>query len=146
MEYYNKAKMLLDKDAVEFTGGVTIDKIRKAEESLKIKFSESYKAFLLDFGAGDIGGEAIFGIVKDKRKDLDIDMVRITHMEHKYKMPKYMVVIFYNFSEDSLYCLDTSKMYKNECPIVSVSNDYTNIKIVADSFGEFFYQMLADRE
>ena len=138
MEYYHKAKKLLDMDAVDFTGAVTTEEIQKAEKFLNVTFPESYKAFLLDFGAGDIGGEVIFGIVKNKQKDADIDMVKITCMEHEYQMPKQMAVIFYDSLDDSLYCLDTSKMCEGECPVVSVPSDYTNIKIVADGFGEFF--------
>lgn len=44
-------------DEVDFTGAVTAEEIQKAEKLLNITFPESYKAFLLDFGAGDIGGE-----------------------------------------------------------------------------------------
>ena len=146
MEYYHKAKKLLDMDAVDFTGAVTTEEIQKAEKLLNITFPESYKAFLLDFGAGDIGGEVIFGIVKNKQKDADIDTVKITRMEHEYQMPKHMAVIFYDSSDDSLYCLNTSKMCEGECPVVSVPSDYSNIKVVADSFGEFFYQLVEDDE
>lgn len=141
-----KAKELLDTDAVDFTGAIPIDEIEKAEKELKVIFPESYKVFLKEFGAGDIGGEIIFGIVKNKRENQDINMVKITHMEHEYKMPKYMVVIYYNESNDCLYCLDTRKMSNNECPVVSVSDNYTDIKIVANSFGEFFYQMVSDED
>lgn len=146
MEYYIKAKERIDMDAANFTGAVSIAEIEKAEKKLKVVFPESYKAFLKEFGAGDIGGEIIFGIVKNKRKDQDINMVKITKMEHQYKMPKHMVVIYYNESNNNLYCLDTSRMNNNECPVVSVPEDYTDIKIVANSFGEFFYQMLSDDE
>ena len=146
MDNYIKAKEILDMDAVDFTGAVTIEEIQKAEQKLNVKFPESYKAFLKDFGAGDVGGEVIFGIVNNEREDEDIDMVKITRMEHEYKMPKHMVVIYYDESNDSLCCLDTSKMNNNECPVVSVPNDYEDIEIVADSFGEFLYEMVYDEE
>ena len=146
MEYYMKAKERLDIDATDFTGAISADEILKVEKKLKVIFPESYKAFLTEFGAGDIGGEIIFGIVKNTRKNKDINMVKITQMEHEYKMPKYMVVIYYNESDDCLYCLDTSKMKNGECPVVSVPDNYTDIKTVANSFGEFFYQMVSDEE
>lgn len=144
MDYYKKAKTLFDMNTVDFTGGVNIDKISKAEQTLKLTFPESYKAFLQDFGAGDVGGEVIFGIVNNKQEHADLDMVKITGMEHKYKMPKHMVVIYYSESDDKLYCLDTSQMCEKECPVVSVPSDYVNITKVASSFGEFLYEMVEE--
>lgn len=146
MEYYIKAKECLDIDATEFTGAVSIAEIEKAEKMLNVTFPESYKAFLKEFGAGDVGGEIIFGIVKDDRKDEDVNMVKITQMEHDYKMPKHMIVIHYSEYDDCLYCLDTSKMNSGECPVVAVPDDYININMVANTFGEFFYQMVCEDE
>ena len=142
MEYFKKCKLLIDYDAVEFTGGVESSEIDNAEKKLNMKFPKSYKEFLLQFGAGDIGGEVIFGITK--KKNSDIDMVKITKMEHDYKMPKYMIVINYNASSDSLVCLDTSKFEQEECPVVSVPNDYKDIRFVANSFGEFLFNLLTE--
>lgn len=127
-------------DNGDFTGGVNATAIEKAEKKLNLKFPKSYKEFLLKFGAGDIGGEIIFGITVKK----DLDMVKITKMEHDYKMPKCMIVINYDSSTDALICLDTSKFEDEECPVVAVPSDYQNIKILANSFGEFMIEYLED--
>lgn len=149
MKFYNKAKEIINLDITEFTGGVPEDIINNAMETLNLPFPESYKAFLADFGSGDAGGEIIFGLIEDKedsgysyddKYDGAEDVVKITQIEHRNKMPEYMVVINYNDSADGLfYCLDTSKMENGECPVVEVSGDYKNIEIVAESFGKFFY-------
>lgn len=154
MEFYNKAKKIIDLGITEFTGGVTDDIINNAMETLGLEFPESYKAFLSDFGGGDAGGEIIFGLTANKNKhtmeyegqgDIE-DVVQITQMEHKYKMPGYMVVINYCESDgDGLfYCLDTSRMKDGECPVVKVPEDYKNIETVSESFGKFFYDYVKE--
>ncbi len=62
MKYYKKAKEIMDMDATEFIGSVSEREIENAMKSLSVVFPESYKAFLIDFGGGDAGGEIIFGI------------------------------------------------------------------------------------
>ena len=152
MKFYNKAKEIINLDITEFEGGVTEDIINNAMETLGVVFPESYKAFLSDFGGGDAGGEIIFGLRNNKNEteaeyegQEDIkDVVQVTQMEHRYKMPKHMVVINYTVSNNSLYCLDTSKMENGECPVVEVPEDYKNIKIVSESFGKFFYDYVME--
>ncbi len=144
MIHYNKAKELLDMEAVEFTGGVSEDIIRNAEKTLNLTFPESYRSFLMEFGAGDIGGEVVFGLIAKEHENSDMDMMKITQVEHDYKMPKYMAVIFYNSFDDCLYCLDTSQMKEGECPVVRVSSDYEDVEIVAESFGEFLLDLVEE--
>lgn len=153
MEFYNKAKEIINMDITEFTGGVPEDVINNAMKTLNLTFPESYKAFLTDFGSGDAGGEIIFGLTEgeedngyeyDDKYDGAEDVVKITQMEHKNKMPECMLVINYSYCGDSFYCLDTSKMKNGECPVVEVSGDYKNIETVAESFGEFFYNYVMD--
>lgn len=57
MNYYKKAKELMDMDATEFVGGVSEGEIKNAMKALSVVFPESYKAFLADFGGGDAGGD-----------------------------------------------------------------------------------------
>ena len=146
MNYYDKAKALLDEDAVDFTGAVSAEEIRNAQEKLNVKFPMSYKAFLSDFGAGDVGGEVIFGIVQDKELDSEIDMVEITCTEYDNGLPEGMVIIYYDHCDENLYCLDTNRMKDDECPVVSIDEEYEVIEVIADSFGEFMYQLVYDEE
>ena len=138
MEYYKKAKEIMDMDATEFIGSVLESKIENAMKSLSVTFPESYKTFLSDFGGGDAGGEIIFGITNNEEDDVVI----ATQMERSQGLPKNLVII--GFSNDTLVCLDTSKMNNGECPVVEVNYDYSNIEVVADTFGKFLYEYLEE--
>ena len=136
MKYYKKAKENIDMDATEFIGSVPESEIENAMKSLSVTFPESYKAFLTDFGGGDAGGEIIFGITNNEEEDVVI----ATQMEHEQGLPKNLVVI--GFWNDTLVCLDTSKMNNGECPVVEVNDDYSETKVIADTFGKFLYEYL----
>lgn len=137
MKYYKKAKEIMDMDATEFIGGVPESKIEDAMKTLSVVLPESYKAFLTDFGGGDAGGEIIFGITENE----DDDIVIATQMERSQGMPEKLVII--GFFSDTLVCLDTGKMRDGECPVVELDDGY-NETIVADTFGKFLYEYLAE--
>lgn len=136
MNYYKKAKKYMDMDAAEFVGGISENEIENAMKTLSVVFPESYKAFLSDFGGGDAGGEIIFGITNNEEDDVVIS----TQMERSQGLPKNLIII--GFSNDTLVCLDTSKMNNGECPVVEVNDDYSEIEVVADTFGKFLYEYL----
>lgn len=136
MNYYKKAKKYMDMDAAEFVGGISENEIENAMKTLSVVFPESYKAFLSGFGGGDAGGEIIFGITNNEEDDVVI----ATQMERSQGLPKNLIII--GFSNDTLVCLDTSKMNNGECPVVEVNDDYSEIEVVADTFGKFLYEYL----
>ncbi len=136
MEYYKKAKGIMDMDATEFVGGISESEIENAMRTLSVAFPESYKAFLIDFGGGDAGGEIIFGITNNAEDDVVI----ATQTERSVGLPKNLVII--GFWSDTLICLDTSKMEGGECPVVEVNYDYSEIEVIADTFGKFLYEYL----
>ena len=61
-------------------------------------------------------------------------------MERSQGFPKNLIII--GFSNDTLVCLDTSKMNNGECPVVEVNYDYSKIELIADTFGKFLYEYL----
>lgn len=136
MNYYKKAKKYMDMDAAGFVGGISENEIENAMKKLSVVFPESYKAFLSDFGGGDAGGEIIFGITNNEEDDVVI----ATQMERSQGLPKNLIII--GFSNDTLVCLDTSKMNNGECPVVEVNDDYSETEVVADTFGKFLYEYL----
>lgn len=138
MKYYKKAKEIMDMDATEFVGGVSEDQIENAMKSLSVAFPESYKAFLIDFGGGDAGGEIIYGITNNEEDDIVI----ATQMERSAGLPENLVII--GFWNDTLICLDTDEMKGEECPVVEVNYDYSETEVIADTFGQFLYDYLKD--
>lgn len=134
MKYYKKAKEMMDMNATEFIGGVSESEVENAMKALSVIFSESYKAFLVDFGGGDAGGEVIFGITNHQEDDIVI----ITQEERSVGLPKNMVVI--GFWSNAFICLDMSEMKSGECPVVEVNDG--EIEVIADTFGKFLYEYL----
>lgn len=136
MEYYKRAKELMDMDATEFVVGVSDEEIRQAMDELSVAFPESYKAFLADFGGGDAGGEIILGITDAEEENV----VKATQMERSVGMPDNFVII--DLVQDQLCCLDTSKMTDGECPVVILAEDYKVKETVAESFGQYLFVYL----
>lgn len=134
MKYYKKAKEMMDMNATEFIGGVSESEVENAMKALSVIFSESYKAFLVDFGGGDAGGEVIFGITNHQEDDIVI----ITQEERSVGLPKNLVVI--GFWSNAFICLDTSEMKSGKCPVVEVNDG--EIEVIADTFGKFLYEYL----
>ncbi len=145
MKYYKKAKEIMDMEATKFVGGVSESDIENAMKTLDVIFPESYKAFLNDFGGGDIGGGIIFGITGKEEDDIVIitQMEREVQMERKVNFPKNLIMI--GFWNDSFICLDTSNMSNGECLVVEqVNDDYSETKVIADTFGQFLYDYLSE--
>lgn len=134
MEDYIKAKELMDMDATELIGSVSEREIENAMQSLSVVFPESYKAFLRDFGGGDVGGELIFGITGED------NAITATQMERTQGLSADLVII--GFWNDTLICLDTGRMDNGECPVVEVDEEDRVTEVIADSFGQFLYEYL----
>lgn len=95
-----------------FTGGVTREFIQKIEKELDVLLPESYKWFLSCYGYGGINGVLIQGVALDK----SLQVVNATKSLREYGLPENLVVI--ENMDEYVYCLDTSQMNDNECPIV----------------------------
>ena len=141
MEYYKKAKELMDMEATEFFGGVSDEEIENAMKELALVFPESYKAFLSEFGGGDVGGEFILGITDEVEEE---SAVKATQEERGVGLPENFVIIA--FWGDVLWCLDTGKMKNGECPVVTLTDHYKMDEIVAESFGQFLYDYLNESD
>ena len=95
-----------------FTGGVTVKLIMKIEKELNTQLPESYKWFLRHYGYGGINGVFIQGVGLDN----SLQVVNATRNLREYGLPKNLVVI--ENMDEYVYCLDTSQMANNECPII----------------------------
>lgn len=127
-------------DATEFFGGVSNEEIENAMKELALVFPESYRAFLMDFGGGDVGGEFILGITEAEEESA----VKATQEERRVGLPENFVIIA--FWDDVLYCLDTGKMKNGECPVVTLTDDYKVNEIAAESFGQLLYDYLNESD
>lgn len=148
MRKYKKAVKLLKKneDLCEFVGEIDEKVIEKAEELLGIRFPDTYRQFLANYGAGDFGAEEIYGIVDDNFIDSEIpNGIWLTLNEREEgDLPEELVIIYYT-GDEYYYCLDTSKMVKNECPVVAIDiGDFNGEReVIYRNFGEFLLEIIS---
>ena len=123
----------------DFTGGVDESQINFVQEELGVKLPESYKWFLTTYGSGGLFGVDILGVAKSNR----VPVVINTNRYRNLGLEKDLVVI--ENAGEYVYCLNTSKMEKNECPVIAWNrqgglDDYNT----AQNFYEFLSQRLLD--
>ncbi|MDV2686473.1 SMI1/KNR4 family protein [Alkalihalophilus lindianensis] len=127
------------KETGDFTGGVGVEQIDYVEQKLNLKLPNSYKWFLTNYGSGGLFGVDIIGVPKSNIASV----VKETDSYRELGMSENLVVI--EDIDEYAYCLDTSKMENNECPVIAWNrqgglDDYYTAK----SFNEFLYQRLLD--
>ncbi|XOQ15351.1 MAG: SMI1/KNR4 family protein [Shouchella clausii] len=123
----------------DFTGGVDGKQIDYIQDTLKLKLPDSYKWFLTNYGSGGLYGVDILGVAKSNIATVIIE----TESYRDLGMSENLVVI--EDIDEYAYCLDTSNMENNECPVIAWNkqgglDDYNT----AENFYEFFSQRLMD--
>lgn len=136
-ELINFIKRNMEPD--DFTGGVDGKQIDYVQDTLKLKLPESYKWFLNNFGSGGLYGVDILGVAKSNIANVVIE----TESYRVLGMSENLVVI--EDIDEYAYCLDTSNMENNECPVIAWNkqgglDDYNT----AENFYEFLSQRLLD--
>jgi hypothetical protein len=120
------------------------ERVSRAEETLGIEFPGSYRRFLVELGAGGIGGEEIYGLVNDDFEDvrppqaigLTLDLRRRGHISLD-------LVVIYNLGQGSYYALDTARATREaEAPVVAftpgIHRAGDRLEVVAKDFARFF--------
>lgn len=98
--------------------GVDEVSILRAETVLEVTLPNSYKEFLRRFGWGGVGNWELFGLGSDVPEYLDlIQMTLSERQDMRPRVPLYLVPLM-NDGFGNHYCLDTSKVVGNDCPIV----------------------------
>ncbi|MBE5098039.1 SMI1/KNR4 family protein [Priestia aryabhattai] len=102
--------------------------IQETEEKLNVKFPESYRWFLKEYGSE--GDGLNFNGCKD-----------ILYYHNRFKsfdLPKAYIVI--QHCDEYSYCLDTEKKINNECPVVNWSAFEKGVYPVVDNFYEYLLE------
>ncbi|NWN98365.1 MAG: SMI1/KNR4 family protein [Bacillus sp. (in: Bacteria)] len=97
----------------DFTGGVDEKQIEYVQNTLEVQLPESYKWFLTNYGSGGLFGVDILGVAKSNIASVVIE----TKNYRDLGMSNNLVVI--EDIGEYAYCLDTSKMENNECPVIA---------------------------
>ncbi|MEC0273160.1 SMI1/KNR4 family protein [Peribacillus frigoritolerans] len=123
----------------DFTGGVAESQVNVVQNELVVELPESYKWFLTTYGSGGSFGVDILGVAKSNRAPVVVN----TKSYRELGLDKDLVVI--ENAGEYIYCLNTSKMENNECPVIAWNrqgglDDYNTVK----NFYEFLSQRLLD--
>ncbi|MED0906563.1 SMI1/KNR4 family protein [Bacillus nitratireducens] len=122
----------------DFTGGVSEEIIKKAENQLGIKFPDSYKWFLAKYGSGGIFGVDILGCGKASKPAV----ISNTESFRDIGLPHELVII--ENCDEFVYCLDTSNFIDNECLVVYWDRSEGYGEKIANNFYDFLSERLID--
>ncbi|ENN94818.1 SMI1/KNR4 family protein [Bartonella vinsonii] len=91
--------------------------IEKAEKTLCLQFTSSYKSFLKNYGGGEIGYEEIFSIYGDYVgiPAGDIVYYNLQDRKHGFATPEQLVVSRTDFGET--FYFDYTQFRDGECPL-----------------------------
>jgi hypothetical protein len=129
------------------------ERVARAERELGVRFPPSYRRFLLEFGAGGIGGEEIYGLINDDFEDArPPQAVGLTREFRRDGHISDDLIVIYNLGQGSYYALDTSAAgADSEAPVVAftpgIHRAGDQLEVIAPDFGSFFLDaMRADIE
>lgn len=117
-----------------------------AEQTLNLRFPETYRRFLKEFGAGNFGGVEIYGIICNGEEQSSVpNTVWLTaKLRHEAELPIEFVVV----STDGMggyICLDCSNPLFKEAPVVLCyfqNNESTELEVIATSFGDYLFEQI----
>jgi hypothetical protein len=139
-EKYRRARELVEKaGGGDFVGPRPESLVASAEAALGLRFPPSYRQFLLELGAGDIGGFEVYGVVNEEFGDARVpDAIALTLQARRSGLdPRYILIG--TLGDGSHDCLDTAHPGAGgEVPVVQLSSEFEDPVTLADSFGEYF--------
>ncbi|MBK3494230.1 SMI1/KNR4 family protein [Viridibacillus sp. YIM B01967] len=147
---YEAAKKILlsEADIANFIGPQSSELLERVEDALNLKIIGSYREFLLTFGAGFFSGVKILGIPGDDfgNPSLLNGVSYTLTLRKEVGLPCNLLVI-YNPGNGELFCLDFHQIKDDEPEIVSFMPEVgmgLQYDAIADSFGEFLYEIVCD--
>lgn len=119
-----------------WTGGVSKDLIIKLSNDLEVNLPKSYIEFLETYGEGGVEGY-IFGI---EDEDYSSAHKKTILFRKEKSINKFWIVIGHIRTswEEYLVCLDTSRMYNNECPVIKYDLIEDEIEDFKGNFYNYF--------
>jgi antitoxin YobK len=145
MADYDRARAMLAASSavVHFAGPRPPALVDKAEATLGLRYPESYRRFLLEYGAGSVGPAEFYGVIDEHWDDSSVpDGVWYTRSERKQsRLPDHFVVVG-DTGGGMLYVIDTSE--PGGPVYVLAPWDLAAVRQrVADDFGAYFLQRVS---
>ena len=128
-------------------GGASDSEISAAEKMLDVQFPFSYRQFLNTYGWGRFSHDELYGLGTDIPTYLQL----VKHaLAERYDlsppMPPHLVPVM-NDGAGNHFCLDTSTLVDNECPIVFWDHELSSHQtpeLVAHSFDRWLVELLRE--
>lgn len=142
MTDYEQAKSLVaaNRGRGRFAGARAEELVLLAESTLQVRFPPTYRRFLLEMGAGNLGFAEFYGVIDEDFENSSVpDGVWFTQTERRNaRLPDELMVIGDTGTGD-LYCLEL-RADESEGPVVVVDPgaNPSAREVVAPDFGAFF--------
>jgi antitoxin YobK len=143
MATIEKAAEIIDAnlDLGQFAGPVPFEEVWVAEERLGVRFPDSYREFVQKYGAGQYGGEPIYGLGVPEDNLPNVVWATETMRTADDFFPGDLVPI-QDTGQGDVLCLATSRMSdSNECPVVQwipeMSIDEQAFEVINKTFAGF---------
>ena len=143
MREFDQAVQILhdNPDLIRFTEPEDRYDVGAAEGRLGVRFSPTYRRFLQDFGAAQIGETIIFGVVgHEPGDDPELDVVTQTLQRRtQTDLPDRWIVVA-SRQGTSFHALDGDDRDDDELPVAELPERFDRIhepNFVADDFGDF---------
>jgi hypothetical protein len=133
-------------DQADFDGPKSAGLLAKAEHALRLTFPPTYREFLARLGSGDIAGTEFYGVIGEDFENSSVpDAVWLTRTERREsKFPEKLIIVAAT-GDGAWYAIDCAKPSGvDEHPVVICGPDGGDAAVVAEDFGEFFFNAVRD--
>ncbi|MGG2091467.1 SMI1/KNR4 family protein [Bacillus sp. S13(2024)] len=149
---YKKAITLMAEyeDECDFVGERSEDVVKKAEQALGLRFSNMYRDFVKRYGAGNFGGEEIYGVIGEDFENSSVpDAIWVTLTERKESNLPQNVLVITDTGMGEWYCLDFNQCNAEGEPLVitydsGLEPDEQKYDRIANNFGDFLLALVKE--
>jgi len=149
---YEKAINLMkqNKDECDFVGERSEILVEKAETTLGIRFSKTYRHFVKNYGAGNFGSQEVYGVTHGDFDNASVpNAIWYTLTERKETDLPDNYLVIYDTGMGDVFCLDFNKLNEENEPAVvaiylGVAWSEQSFEIIADDFGDFLLEIFQD--
>lgn len=150
-EYETAVKTMKQHPGLMFFAGPRAESlVEAAERALGLRFSATYRRFLLEFGAGSFGAAELYGVIDEQFDRSGVpDAVWCTLTEREEaQLPENLVVI-QSSGDGGLVCLEIGPSAADRAPVVAVHPGYSPAEqpraILADDFGAHLLRLVREQ-
>jgi len=143
MDDYERAVALIEDndEEADFDGPKPPGLIELAERAVGLRFPPTYRRFLSEFGAGNVGSTEIYGVIDEDFEHSSVpDAIWLALTQ-----PRPGLFVIYAVGEGTEFCLDITRTASDgEMPVVAVDPSGDRQEEVASDFGGAFLMLVRE--